>query len=167
MSQDKLQLFVSYSHADRDFGRQLIADLRRHHFIVHDSDEISPRNWSYAADQAIKAANAVILVVGVRDEPGEFQRSQWRAALEEIWRSPNKRLIPVLLDNARIPSFLANYRVLRVNSGAEPHAFSKLLLALKNPQAWSKPVPTDEERSRERSERLDYIGKVATSLKSE
>lgn len=68
-------------------------------------------------------------MIGARDEPGEFQRSQWRAALEEIWRSPDKRLVPVLLGNARIPSFLANYRVLRVNSGAERHAFSKLLQA--------------------------------------
>jgi hypothetical protein len=167
MAQEKLQVFVSYSHADRDFAQELIANLRRHHFVVYDSDEISPKNWSQAADQAINAANLVILLVGARDKPGELQRREWSAALEQIWSSPNKRLIPVLLDNARIPSFLANYRVMRVKPGAERHAVSKLLLALRNPQAWSKPVPTDEERSRERSERLDYIGKVATSLKSE
>jgi hypothetical protein len=115
--------------------------------------------------KAIKAADAIIIVVGARDEPEDFQRREWQAALGEIWTSPDKGLIPVLLDNARIPSFLADRVAFRLSPAIERSTLNKLIRTLSDPRRRSRSVSIDEEHSRERSERLDYIAEVATSLK--
>jgi hypothetical protein len=165
MAQEKVQVFVSYSHADRDFAQELIVELRRRGIVVNPTSETPhDKNWSQV-ESVIKAADAVIVVVGARDEADDFQRRQWQAALEEIWRNPDKGLIPVLLDDARTPSFLAGRVAFRMSAGMETSTLNKLIRSLTDPKRRSRSVPIDEEHSRERSERLNYIGKVATSLK--
>ena len=116
-------------------------------------------------ESAIKAADAIIVVVGARDEPDDFQRREWQAALEEVWSNPDKGLIPVLLDDARTPSFLADRVAFRMSASLEAYTLNKLIRTLTDPKRRSRTVPIDKEHSRERSERLDYIGRVATSLK--
>jgi len=165
MAQDKLQVFVSYSHVDRDFAQRLIAELRSRGIAVRHSYEIPQgENWS-EVEGAIIAADAIIVVVGARDEPGDFQRREWQAALEETWERPDKGLIPVLLGNAKTPSFLADRVAFRMSAGIETGTLNKLIRSLTDPKLRSRSVPIDKEHSRERSERLDYIGRIANSLK--
>lgn len=158
-------VFVSYSHADREFAQKLIAELRDRGIAVDPTSETPhDKNWTHV-ESAIKAADAIIVVVGARDEPEDFQRREWQAALEEIWSSPTKGLLAVLLDNARTPGFLAGRVAFRMSTGMERSTLNKLIRTLTDPRRRSRSVSIDQEHSRERSERLDYIGKVATSLK--
>ncbi len=73
----------------------------------------------------------------------------------------------VLIDDAKVPSFLADRAAFRLNTRMEGPELSKLVRAVSNPRTIPQYVPIDKEHVRQRKERLSYIGKAAESLKAD
>ena len=109
-------VFVSFSRRDEAAGRSLIEELRRHYFSV--SGEVGDFNadvdWQKAVEEAIRSAEAVILLLGSSAAPTKHQELEWSITLESHWADPKKLLIPVLLGDASLPSFVANFQAFRL-----------------------------------------------------
>lgn len=60
-----------------------------------------------AADRgATRSAQDILVLLGPKQADDPAQRYTWQAALEAIWETPTKQLIPVLLPDAKLPSFV-------------------------------------------------------------
>jgi hypothetical protein len=168
---DKLNVFVSCSQRDRRQARTLIKGLEASGIVAFwDDADLAPGDTWYAQiEQAIRKADAVVLLVDSRHEPDAFQRAEWQAAVEAGWEEPDKRLIPLLLGDAEVPSFLTNRLAIRVRHPKQDldGAVEQLAHVLKNEQ-----TPTDDflsiepEDPAKRRDRLRYIEEVAQSLKA-
>jgi TIR domain len=167
MAGEQQRIFVSYSQVDRELVRRLTEELRRRDVLAYTRDEIpageNGQNW---LEGAIKRADAIVVIIESGSEPDESQLREWQSALEASWDNPEKRLIPLLVDGAKAPAFLADRVALKVNAGISGVDFNKLVRALIDPRkVWRSPS-IDKERSRQRNERLNYIGKAAESLRN-
>jgi hypothetical protein len=168
---EKMNVFVSYSHQDQRQARTLIEGLEASGIstVSAAGDFMQGQEWERGIGQAIRSADAVVLLVDSKHEPDPLQQSEWRAAVEAGWEEPNKRLIPLLLGDTEVPSFLSNRMVIRVRHPRQElkRAVEQLAHVLKNER-----TPTDEFLSTEvedpakRQERLRYIEEIAQSLKS-
>ena len=168
---DKLNVFVSCSHRDRRQARTLIKGLEASGIstISAAEDLTAGDTRESEVGQAIRDADAVVILVDPRHEPDALQQAEWQAAVEAGWEEPNKRLIPLLLGDAEVPSFLTNRLAIRVRNPKDDlkGAVAQLAHVLKNEQ-----TPTDDflsiepEDPAKRRDRLRYIEEVAQSLKA-
>ena len=153
---------MSYSTEDREFAEQLIGKLRRSDIVANSAPlPENPSKWFQSVYRDIKEADAVIVLVGRESE--EWQRREWKAALEEKWQQPDKQLIPVLLDDVDLPAFLSEYPPIKVDRAQEGAIYGNLVRRVREGGGEASPVTF--KPSTQWKERLDYIGKVANELK--
>ncbi len=162
-------VFLSYALPDRELVQKLIDTLEAGGittcFSARNAD--AAPEWQRIED-AIKAADAVVIVVGAKEEPDRTQQFEWRTALEAQWEEPNKRLIPLLLRKVPLPSFLSGKRGLRVHDPKREwgKAVEQLLHLLKNEHLESGEfLATEREAPAKRRARLQYIEEAAESLR--
>ncbi len=104
-SQD-MQVFLSYSAADRRFAERLGNELRRRGLSVWSDRLLAPgSSWRTEIGKAIRSSDDILILVSPRDTDAT-QQFTWREALEAAWQDPRKRLIPVLLRGAQVPPFV-------------------------------------------------------------
>ena len=119
-------------------------------------------------ERAVQSADAVIVIVGPKGELDKQQQFEWRAALEAEWENSEKRLIPVLLQNAELPSFLSSKQGLRVRDPRRDwdRAVKALICLLKDEEPQARDLITvEEEDPAKRRERLQYIERAAQAMK--
>jgi hypothetical protein len=102
-----MQVFLSYSAADRRFAERLRDELARKGVSVWSDKEelVSGRPWRQEIENAIRSADDILILISPRNADAT-QRSIWREALEAAWQDPRKRLIPILLQGASVPPFV-------------------------------------------------------------
>jgi len=106
-----IDAFISYPEAHREWAERLEAALRAHgvstrlHTAILDPG--SP--WREELEKAIGEARTIVVLAGP-DKASEQQRAEWRLALEAVWRDPTKRLVPVLVGDTQLPSFVRGTR---------------------------------------------------------
>jgi|SRR5712692_7515238 len=166
------RVFLSFSHQDRGLAEKLIEELHAQGISTVSSTENLEMgvDWQREIERAVKAADAVVVLVDSKHAPDRHQQFEWSAALEAEWEDPSKRLIPLLLRNAEVPSFLSNRPALKVQDPRKEwgRALEELVHVLKNEQpASGEFVSTEEEDPSKRRERLRYIEEAAQSLKTQ
>jgi hypothetical protein len=119
--------------------------------------------------ETLGKADAVVLVIGPR--VSEWQREEWRAALEAQWKG-DKRVIPLLLPDADVPPFLHQTAAIRLGRGRKrlAEAAAALAAVLKDPSELSERgqlIDTRDEDRREQARSLALIEDVAKSLERE
>jgi hypothetical protein len=166
-------VFISHARQDRRLIRKLIEELHGHRISTFPSTEdleAGPDWRRQEIEEAIKLADAVIVVVDPKHQPDDRQRFEWSAALEEAWKDPRKRLIPLLLGNAELPSFLSHRQGLRVRDPKKEwgRAVAELIRVLENNLTEPREfVSVEQEDPSKRSDRLREIEEAAQSLKIE
>jgi len=119
-------------------------------------------------ERAIDAAPAIVIMIDAGHRPDVHQQMAWSAALEADWQDPGKKLIPLLLGEAEVPSFLAGRPALRVREPKTEwdHAVGELLGMLRgeSEKAGSLLVFADEDPSK-RATRLRDIEQAARTLR--
>jgi TIR domain len=106
LESDAMQVFLSYSAADRRFAERLRDELTRHGVSVWSDAKLAPGSeWKKEIETAIRSSDDILILVSPRNADAA-QRSIWRAALEAAWQDPRKRLIPILLRGASVPPFV-------------------------------------------------------------
>ena len=163
-------VFLSYAPQDGELAQKLIDALQAAGVGTVSSAQTldSGMEWQQHIEQSIKAADAVVVLVGSKDEPARAQQFEWRVALEEKWEKPSKRLIPLLLRNAPLPSFLSSRQALRVRDPKREwgKAVEQLLRILKDEQPESEGMlSTEQEALAKRRARLQYIEEAAENLR--
>ena len=165
-------VFISYARQDRRLIRKLIEELHGHGISTFPSTEdleAGPDRQQQQIEEEIKLANAVIVLVDPKHQPDDRQRFEWSAALGEAWKNPRKRLIPLLLGNAELPSFLSHRQALRVRDPKKEwgRAVAELIQVLQN--NLTEPgefVSVEQEDPSKRSDRLREIEEAARILKT-
>jgi len=161
-------VFLSYSHADVEWAEKLRKELEERGISVLSDREVKPGdNWALALENAVKAAKTVILVIGPKGAEGLMQELEWQVALEATWKSGGKRLIPVFVDDAKVPPFLRGWDGLHLDGGSKnwKNAVERIADAISSDKPAKLKPPTAAERAQQRS-RLEYIEDFARALKS-
>jgi len=99
--------FLSYSSADKNLADKLRAELKRQGIAVWCEAAVadgSERRSQIA--QAIHSAEAILVLVGPKGEADEAQRFTWQEALEAVWQDPKKRIVPILVQDSKVPTFI-------------------------------------------------------------
>lgn len=158
-------IFVSFARRDESAARSLIEELRRNNFSVSggEGDFKTDVDWQKTAEAAIRSADAVIVLVAGDASPTKYQELEWSVILESHWDNPKKLLIPVLIGDAKLPSFLARFQALHL---AEPlGSWIPVIQALQGQAAEPKPItPKDTAQLRER---LKNVETFAHTIKKE
>jgi TIR domain len=168
MSANKIRVFVSHSRADRPIAEKLIRELLNRGIDASSYDRIAPpESWQTTISGLLKSADGVILLIGAKQDPSPWQRREWSAALEAKWEYPNKRLIPVLLPGAQIPTFLSEYQALRLKPSKQEwtSTVNELIHLLHHDSTRSKITRSSTKDSAKRNERLQYIERAAENLR--
>jgi hypothetical protein len=100
-------LFLSYAEADRKIGERLHASLERLGCTVHDPARAArTADFGTRVEQAVRGSDHFVLLFGRHRDSDRLQEQEWQVALEESWEHPDKGMIPVLLRDAELPSFV-------------------------------------------------------------
>ena len=102
-----MQVFLSYSDADRDFARQLASQLsKRGHQVYDPSDQLFPGdNWPLKIGEALQKSKAMVVLLSPDSMKSEWVRREIEFALGD--QNYKGRLFPVLVRPAqRIPGIL-------------------------------------------------------------
>jgi TIR domain-containing protein len=112
-------VFISYSKDAKQWAEKLYDSLESKGVPAWtDFKSIKPgQRWRVEIQRALDDAKYFLLVVGPKNDIGEWQDREWQGALQRTWTDPNKRIIPVLIDNSSPPSFLKDWGGIRVQPG--------------------------------------------------
>src|SRR5436853_5160453 len=101
-----MALFLSYSAANKKVAERLRRELEREGLSVWSAQNAtSDSDLRRQLEDAIRSAEAILVLVGPRD-PDKVQQFTWQEALEAVWKDPGKRIIPLLIGDAKIPTFV-------------------------------------------------------------
>jgi hypothetical protein len=102
-----MSVFLSYAAADKKVAEKLKGELGKSGLSVwSDSDMTAGTEWRLRIEDAVRSASHILLLVGPKNGDDPWQQLTWRVALEAVWKSPSKRLIPILLRGADLPAFV-------------------------------------------------------------
>jgi hypothetical protein len=101
-----MEAFLSYGNANAEVASKLAAELKKQGIETWFDRQIQLGDrWVTHIEDAIREAPTVLVLIGKDEQPGPYRRAEWRMALEAVWQNPSKRLIPVLLPGALLPTF--------------------------------------------------------------
>lgn len=101
-----MQVFLSYSHADKSLAAKLRRSLEERGLSFNSPGANAGDSWRQQLEGAIRTSDAILLLLSPRQRIDEQQQLTWRLALEAVWADPAKRLIPILLQDAELPAFV-------------------------------------------------------------
>jgi len=132
-----MHVFLSYSHADKSLAARLRRGLEDEGIVFNDPGESSKTgtSWRQQVEEAIRSADAILLLLNSRSKVDEPQQLTWRMALEAVWKDPSKRWIPILLRDAKLPAFVrsgaadADVQAIRIPDAKDLGAAIEAILA--------------------------------------
>lgn len=103
-----MDAFLSYSSVNKNLARRLRKELAREGLSVwwDEESDASGETRRRRIEEAIRSSDYILILLGPRDGVDEVQELTWRVALETVWKDPSKRLVPILLRGAELPSFV-------------------------------------------------------------
>jgi hypothetical protein len=112
-------VFISYSKDAKPWAEKLSKSLENKGVSTWtDFKSIRPgQRLVEEMQRALDDARYFLIVVGPKNDVGEWQDREWQAALQRVWTDRSKRIIPVLVDDATPPSFLKNWVFVRMHPG--------------------------------------------------
>lgn len=112
-----MRVFLSYSHADKDFAGQLASHLSEQGCDVWDpSDQLYPGdNWPLKIGEALKESKAMVVLLSPDSMKSEWVRGEIQYAIGD--RNYEGRVIPVLVrPTEKIPAIFRQFNILRANN---------------------------------------------------
>jgi hypothetical protein len=101
-----MTVFLSYSAPAARIAKNLSASLGERGVRVLDSQDIPPGSGIVSTiEQRMRESDAILLLID-KSQPAAHQQTEWIAALERSWQEADRKLIPILLDDAVLPKFL-------------------------------------------------------------
>jgi hypothetical protein len=102
-----MDVFVSYSSANRELAEKLKTELQQRGISAwSDTNGEAPQlRWSERIEQAVRKAEAIILLIEPQIRTDERLSRVWQEALQAVWSDSSKRMIPFLLGDAAPPAF--------------------------------------------------------------
>ncbi len=103
-----MNVFISYSSESLKQAEKLREALQVRGITVWANTEgsTSGTRWQQRIEQAIRDAEAIVVLIDSPHALDEFQRRTWQAGLEAVWTDSSQRLIPFLLRDVEPPAFV-------------------------------------------------------------
>jgi hypothetical protein len=157
MSGDRSQVFISYSHAERDLARRLADTLRSRGAEPWFAEEdLGPgSSFTEAIREALRRSDAFVLLIGA--SPSEWTRFEWSEVLKRAWADDEAVILPVLVGDADPPGYLRDQFALRVDPGGE--GMEEVVASLEHPR--NRGVIRTDEGDKRLDDRLDEIEHAA------
>lgn len=116
VSRASSKVFISYSTDAKPWAETLAESLERKGVSTWtDFNSVRPGDrWLKEMQLALDAASYFLIVVGPKNQIGEWQDREWQGVLHSTWEHPEKRVIPILIADATLPAFLKNWVSIRV-----------------------------------------------------
>jgi tetratricopeptide (TPR) repeat protein len=153
-----MDAFISHSSSDRALAERLATDLTKRGFSVWlDLGKLSHgESFQTAISRALTDSRAIILLIGSEGRSSDWQRFEWRKAVESTWSDPDKKLLGVLIGTNEIPPFLAQWKVLKVDpeGSAWDRVVDELALALREAKTKRHHWPTWRAFTRRKADEL-------------
>jgi hypothetical protein len=174
-----MDVFISHSRSDDKLARLLAEALAANGISTWpDGPSLQPgERLADAIERAVKDADNILLLIGTEHEPSPFQQSEWQAALKAAWGSPTKRLIPLLIGEAKLPTFVRSangfgqaIQVMRIQDPQRDwqKVVGELVKVLQHKadlQEFAQNVNTTEEDRAQQQQRLAYLKRAAETFK--
>lgn len=106
-----MEIFISYSHKDKNRVKDIInALVTSGHKVWYDTLNIQPGdNFITKINEGIMNADVLLIILSNNSVNSGWVRKEYSAmALKDI-SEEHKRIIPVLIDDVSVPSYLSNY----------------------------------------------------------
>ena len=171
MSKALSSVFISYSLDAKPWAEKLSNALENRGVSTWtDFKSIRPgQRWSEEIQHALDEAQYFILVVGPKNAIGEWQDREWQGALQRTWTDTNKRILPVLVNDAVPPPFLKDWASVRLQpSEPESSWLDRIYDAIRQAGSSGRGVSTKQSAKpgKEFRTRLEEIEGAAKQLKS-
>ena len=171
----KADVFISYSQDAKAWAGKLSESLERKGVSTWtDFKSIrAGQRWFEEIQRALDDASYFLIVVGPKNRIGEWQDREWQGALERTWTDPKKRIIPVLVEDAKPPSFLKNWVPVRIQSKkSESSWIDPIYNAIQGtgsegPGSVIDRDPKPDKEFRARLQRIERFAKQLTSSQEE
>jgi hypothetical protein len=127
------------------------------------------QRWLEEIQRALDNARYFLIVVGPKNTIGEWQDREWQGALQRTWTDPNKRIIPILINDATPPSFLKNWVFVRMQPGkTESSSMDQIYDAIQGTGSGRQGAFTKQSGKPDKAfqNRLEEIEDVAKQLRS-
>jgi TIR domain len=99
-----MNVFLSFSSADRKIAAKLRAELVRRGLDVQSDDQaLEPgAEWRRHLEKAIGSADMIVVLVSPKG-PDEAQQFSWQEVLAAVWQNPSKKIGALLLGSTEVP----------------------------------------------------------------
>lgn len=105
MTDKKFNVFISYSHHDRDFVNQLTQGLEAEGITVWSDRSIQPgSSWTEEIEKGLEQSPHILLIVSQESLNSPWINFEIGFALSKAAKSPDTLVIPVLTQNIDIHS---------------------------------------------------------------
>jgi hypothetical protein len=163
------KVFISYSDSDEDrnIAKYLADSCKALGFAAWlDKDEIqSGDDWQKSIEEEIKSCKLVLVLISEEALASSWVNREWSVLCEEKWKRPDLSIIPVVLEDAKTPPFLCEYRAFRANEEKNSYENLKRYLANLDDESMSNKKPKNDEVIRTEQERLtDRVRDLKQSL---
>jgi hypothetical protein len=176
-----MKVFISYSSGSKKWAQKLATALSVHGINprLDDEEPQAGTEWQSEMEQAVKSADYVVELFDEHDTANTAQRRKWANILDVLWDEPKTPLIPILLRDAELPGFLhggeatSGTQAIRVKDpGSEwDTAVKSVIEIVKDKKALDEVnlgevITVSSKAKSEQQRRLDYVGRVAETMKS-
>lgn len=148
-----MDVFISSSQTDKQWAEKLTKAIEKRGLSTWvDSINLKPgENWQDALESALNSARAIVLLVGPRQPNEQMQQMVWRAALEESWTDSYKPLIPLLIKNAELPTFLSPWKSKALPLGRSQKDLDEVVNVLVEAAKSYKPLSSEHQSAEDMS----------------
>ena len=111
----RFDVFISYASEDS----ALVHSIRNRLAALDiacwlDQEQIKPgQDWSKALQEAISDSRLCLIVIGGHAQEKPWLSKEWALILASTWNEPDLAVLPVLVDDADLPTFLRKWQSFR------------------------------------------------------
>lgn len=128
-SDEKKNVFLSYSSKDKSMALWIATDLRRSGynvwFDVWDID--GGHSIPDEIGRGIDSADAMVMLVSETYNQSVYCRDEWQSFYMKYSKTKPNSIIPIILNNATVPTLISNRRYLSINDNSEYNSVLKEL----------------------------------------
>lgn len=149
-----MNVFLSYGTSAAEYANKLSVQLESQGVhLVNASSIPSSADWADTLKTKLADADVVVCLVDPGSEKDSVLGKEWSVVVEQAWEHPSKKLLPVLIRDAKLPSFLQGWESISAKEGGGLMPVVSSLLMRLNLDAEPQPTSANRELNLSRQQK--------------